>query len=177
VYHGNSPDEGATVQIMLSELQQRNVWEGWLGSEVRAHYFADLCNRFQQTQRFVTWSTLAASSGAAAAILSGLPQAWLWIRPVLALITAALSLWSLVSNYSKNATECSDLHLRWSTLAIAYEELWGNMYASTASGRLSDLRQQDAELSKSCTSLPNKKNLMLKWQRYIVDQRAPSVTA
>ncbi len=36
---------------MLSELQQRRVWEGWLSAEIRANYFADLSSGYHQPPR------------------------------------------------------------------------------------------------------------------------------
>jgi hypothetical protein len=164
----------AFMQIMLSELQQGNVWEGWLGSEIRANYFADLCRRYQQTQRFITWMILVTSSGATFSFLAQLPQEWLWVRFALAVLTAAGSLWSLIANYNKNVTDCSDLHFRWKQLGIDYEDLWGDMYARSAPKRLSDLRQREAELSKSGMTLPNKKRMMIKWQRYVQNRHLPA---
>jgi hypothetical protein len=60
---------------MLSELQQKRVWEGQLAAEIRASYFADLANSYQRVQRRVTWTTLVLSSGAAATLLAdGIPH-------------------------------------------------------------------------------------------------------
>src|SRR5688572_9841968 len=126
-------------RIMLSELQQRNVWEGWLGAEIRGNYFADLCQSYLRTQRVITWSTLIASSGAAATVLATLPDGLEWARLSLLVVTAALSLWALVTNYGKRVTDCSDLHFRWNMLASDYEALWGNMYAATAQEQLASL--------------------------------------
>src|SRR5262245_20802430 len=134
---------------MLSEIQQKNVWDGWLSARIRAHYFADLCNRYQRLQRVLTWAILVFSSGAVAALLYQLSPAWEWLRPVLAFLTAALSLWSLVTNNNKNGTDCADLHFRWNKLAIEYEALWSNMYSPRALETLANLRQREAEIAKS----------------------------
>lgn len=155
------------MQIMLSELQQKNVWEGWISSEVRSHYFAELCHHYQWLQRLITWLTLASSSGAAVTILASLPEEWQWLRPALAVCTAGLSLWSLVANYNNNATECSDLHFRWNTLEIDYESLWNNMYAPNAQSTLQELRKRESELSRGSASLPNNVDRMRKWQRHV----------
>jgi hypothetical protein len=156
----------------LSELQQKDVWEGWIGAEIRAHYFAEMCERLSRHQRWITWGTLAASSGAAAAVLSGLPA---WLRLGLSLGTAGLSLWSLVANNSRAATDCADLNLRWNRLAIDYKALWGDMYSDDAPKRLADLLQRAAELSKVCSALPNHTESMRKWQRYVVEQHGLAV--
>jgi hypothetical protein len=61
---------------MLSELQQRSVWENWLSAEIRANYFAESCLIYQRRQRVVTWLTLAASSGAFATLIKGCQPIW-----------------------------------------------------------------------------------------------------
>ena len=59
---------------MLSEAQQRRVWEGMLSAEIRANYFAELSGKYHRRQRVVTWVILFLSSGAAATFLyTGLP--------------------------------------------------------------------------------------------------------
>ena len=162
------------MRIALSEIQQKDVWDGWLGAEARAHYFAELCHRHNRIHRRITWSILAASSGAAASILSGLPE---WLRLALTLATAALSLWSLVENNSKTATDCSEVHFRWNKLALEYKALWDDMYSPDAPKRLADLLLRDAELSKTCNPLPNRTEDLRRWQRYVVDQHGfPATT-
>ena len=167
------------MDIMLTELQQKNVWDGWLASEIRAHYFADLCGKYQQRQRTVTVLTLVFSSGAFVTLISDwFPPAWAWVKPMLALLTAVLSLWSLVAQNHKNATDCADLHFRWNTLASQYEALWNSkMYAADADTILHTLIQREAEISKSCTSFPNDAEPMDKWQDLVVRHHAAAMAA
>jgi hypothetical protein len=143
------------------------------GAEIKAHYFADLCRRYGQLQRKITWGILLLSSGAVGAILSGLPDA---IRLSLALATAGLSLWSLIENYGKTAIECSDVHFRWSKLSLDYKALWNDMYSNDARKRLGDIQNREAELAKTCNPLPNRAEDLRKWQRYVVDQHGLSAT-
>ena len=162
---------------MLTELQQKSVWEGWLSSEIRANYFADLSYRYQFRQRALTWLTLAFSSGAFATLVTDwLPVEFDWIKPTLVFFTAALSLWSLVAQNQKNATDCSDLHFRWNKLAGEYESLWDHMYSEDAAIRLEALREKSAELSKSSTAFPNKTRLMEKWQEHVVQHHTADAT-
>ena len=39
---------------MLSEAQIKRVWEGMLGAEIRASYFAELVERANKEQRLLT---------------------------------------------------------------------------------------------------------------------------
>jgi hypothetical protein len=153
---------------MLSQLKQRNVWENWLASEMRSNYFADLANRYQFRQGAFTWLTLLFSSGAAFAVVTDwAPAGFGWIKAALALVTAAVSLLSLVQQNQKRATDCSDLHFRWNRLASEYETLWGDMYAEDAETKLKLLTEKTAELSKSSTAFPYRERIMLKWQEHV----------
>ncbi|MCH8267317.1 MAG: hypothetical protein IH846_07365 [Acidobacteria bacterium] len=163
---------------MLSELQQKNVWENWLSSEMRANYFADMANHYQSWQRALTWLTLIFSSGAALAIVTDwTPLGFEWIKVVLALLTAAVSFLSLVQQNQKSAMECSDLHFRWNRLASEYEALWDDMYAGDAELKLKLLAEKTAELSRSGTAFPYRERLMLKWQDHVQRHHGLSATA
>jgi hypothetical protein len=163
VHNGIGRDE------VLTELQQKSVWEGWLSSEIRANYFADLSYRYQFRQRALTWLTLAFSSGAFATLVTDwLPVEFAWIKPTLVFLTAALSLWSLVVQNQKNATDCSDLHFRWNKLAGEYESLWDRMYSNDAEILLEALRKKSTEFSSSSRAFPNRARLMEKWQELVV---------
>jgi len=156
---------------VLSESQQKDVWEGWLGGEIRSTYFADMAQRYQTRQTFLTWTTLLLSSGAAASLLSDwLPVELHWVRAVLAVLTAGVSFAMLLQQNQKRITECADLHFRWHRLASEYKGLWQDMYADTATARLRELEEREAELSKSSMSIPNRKRIMLKWQDYVEEQ-------
>jgi hypothetical protein len=162
------------TEIRLSEAQQKNVWDGWLGAEIRANYFADLCGRYQRWQRLITFATLLTSSGAVAAILRNLDPA---VQLSLALLTAALSLWSTVHNYNKSGTDWSDLHFRWRTLARQYEALWQDMYAPDSPATLAALLVKDAEIGKSSTAFPHRERLMAKWQDHVVSHHGGPAAA
>lgn len=156
---------------MLSDLQQKDVWEGWLGAEIRASYFADLCGHYRLQQKIVTGAILFFSCGAAATFLSDwLPLSWQWVKPSLALLTAAMSIFSFVQQNQARMTDCADLHFRWNRLADEYKALWDDMYSDDALRKLRELEEKEAELSKSSTSFPNKERRMLKWQEHIQRQ-------
>lgn len=156
---------------MLSELQQKDVWEGWIGSEIRANYFADMAQRYQTHQKILTWTTLLLSSGAAFTLIADwLPPDLQWVKAALALLTAGVSFSMLLQQNQKRTTECADLHFRWNRLASEYKSLWGNMYSEEAADRLRELEEREAELSKSSMTIPNKTRTMLKWQNYVQEQ-------
>ena len=146
---------------MLSEYQQDVVWEGWLSAEIRAGYFARLVQRYQRRQQLLVLGTLLLSSGATVLLLTAVvPAGWGWIKPLLTLIAAGLSLWSLVARNERNATECADLHGRWYAIALRYEGLWSNVYAEDAGERLDRLLEDEMAVSKSSTAFPEDKKLL-----------------
>jgi hypothetical protein len=153
---------------MLSELQRKDVWEGWIGGEIRANYFADMAGHFQTEQKVLSLMTLLLSSGAAASFIADwLPR---WVKAVLMLLTAAISLYLLLQQNQKRITECADLHFRWSRLSNEYKTLWDDMYSSSALDNLRELEEKEAELSKSSMVIPNNERAMLKWQDYVIRQ-------
>jgi hypothetical protein len=91
-----------------------------------------------------------------------------WISPTLAVITAAISLYSVVMQNQKFAVDASDLHARWNRLANDYQRLWGDMYAEDAIARLDALITKEEELSKAGTAFPNHSRLMNKWEDHVV---------
>jgi hypothetical protein len=118
---------------MLSDLQRKDVWEGWIGGEIRANYFAAMGGRFQTEQKILTLMILLLSSGAAATfIASWLPE---WVKPALMVLTAAISLYLLLQQNQKRITECADLHFRWSRLSNEYKALWEQHGNSERRGR------------------------------------------
>jgi hypothetical protein len=162
---------------MLSDLQQKRVWEGLLSAEIRAYYFADLASEHHRRQRVVTWAILFLSSGAFFALVTmlvaGLPPALAWVPAGLVLLTTAMSLYAIVGQNQQRANDSADLHVRWSRLAREYEALWDNMYAEDAPARLDALADDEDALSKPGMALGRPDNRrLLKWQDY-VEQRLP----
>lgn len=154
---------------MLNAQQQRQVWEGWLGGEMRALYFADLAGALRRRQRLVTWAALVTSSGAAAGFL--VAHAVVWLAPALALASAALSFYTLVAQDQQRALESVDLHARWNKLARGYEALWGETWAPDAPARLAALDAEAAEASKAGALFPFQEKRMLRWQEHVERQR------
>jgi hypothetical protein len=156
---------------VLSELKRKDVWEGWLGAEIRANYFADRCGHYQLQQKILTWLTLIFSSGAAVTLTTQLlPENLQWIKPTLALVAAGISFVMLLQQNQKRVTECSDLQFRWHKLGNEFKALWDDMYSQDASERLMTLEEKEAELSKSSTAIPNNPRTMLKWQDHVQQQ-------
>jgi hypothetical protein len=154
---------------MLSDYEQEMVWERWLSAEIRAAYFAALVGRFQLRQKLLVLGSLLLSSGATITLLTTvLPPTLNWIKPVLTLLAAALSLWSLVAKNERGAMDCADLHFRWNTLALGYESLWSNVYADNALETLDTLRKEEALASKSSTAFPAYKKLLEEAQDNVV---------
>ncbi len=152
---------------MLSELERKRVWEGWLSSEIRANYFAELFSQCHRRQRFLTWAMLFSSSGAVVAFIAKLPEEWAYAAPGLALLTAALSAYVLVTQNQKNVIDGADLHYQWNKLAREYERLWANMYDEKAPTKLVELEDRGMELSKVGTVFPVNTQALLKWQDFV----------
>ena len=158
---------------MLTEPQRTMVWEEWLAAEIRANYFADLSGAYHRRQRVATFTTLVFSSGAFAALLARLSWVPEWVPAALALLAAAVSLYSLVAQNLKAAVDCSDLHFRWNKLAMEYQDLWNAGDVEDADRRLGQLNERRAEASKSGTAFPYSKRRMLRWYELVVEHRAP----
>jgi hypothetical protein len=157
--------------VMLSEAQQRRVWEGMLKAEIRANYFADLSGAYARRQRIATWGTLVLSSGTAVSIASNLPQDLTFIRFALAATAAGISAYSIVKQNQKFAVDSADLHARWNRLAKDYESLWENVYVDDAANTLKLLDDRATELSKSGAAFPYQERRMLRWQQLVERHR------
>ena len=92
------------------------------------------------------------------------------MKPTLALLTAAVSIFSLVQQNQKRSTDCADLHFRWNRLGSEYKALWDDFYSPDSPSKLQALEEKEAELSKSSTVIPNDERAMLKWQDYVQRQ-------
>jgi hypothetical protein len=156
------------TKSMLIDTQCQDVGERWLSAEIRACYFADLCSRYLSRQRWLTWATLLCSSGTATTVLaSDLPQRWQSLRPILALLTTALSVLTVVQQNAKASADCAELHFTWNHLANLYEMLWHDMDSNEAEDQLKNLIEKSAEASKRGTAIPYREKIMVKWQKHV----------
>ena len=163
--------------FMLNEVQQRDVWERWLASEMRANYYGDLSERLSRRQSILTWMTLLFSSGAVLAILGDahVPASLWFLKSSLALLAAGVSFFSLVMQNPKRSFDCSDLQYKWSRLAGEYEALWNDVYADSAVATLAELTEKSAELSRSSVraGVKYRRRLMEKWEKHVISHRVP----
>ena len=163
-------------QPALNDYDQTRLWEGLIGAETRAQYFANMVQVLRSRQRWLTIGSLVLSSSAAAALLTPALPGYTWVKGLLALFAAVLSAISLVSGNEKNATEAADLSYRWQSLASSYQKLWSNLYIEEAFDTFHRLLEEEAKVSKSSTALPNdvkrmteaEDNVTMHYQRQVV---------
>jgi hypothetical protein len=156
---------------MLSEFQQKQLWEEWLGAETRANYYADLCTHFRRLDDGLNWAVLLLSSGAAVSFLTKLPDQ---CKAAIAVVVAGVSLYSILQKNLTKISECTDLSFRWNSLALDCQELWNDIYVEDGPQRLQALVRKDAEISKTAHVLPNDQKRMLKWEEHVLRHRAPN---
>jgi hypothetical protein len=155
----------------MTELERRVVWDGWFSAEVCAGYFAELSGMYRERQTVATWLTLALSSGAVVALFK-VPAQQEWLVAVMAALAAIISLYSVVANNHQRATECADMHFRWSRLSNDYRTLWIDQHSEMASDRLRDLENRRAEISKSGTVFPNDQKRIRRWYEQVKESTA-----
>jgi hypothetical protein len=162
----------------LSDFQQKTLWEAWLSAEIRAGYFALLSVTFQARQRYLTIASAVLSSGATLSFLiTVIPPNYTWVRPVLTVLAAVVSAVSVAMRYERAAIDSQDLHSRWNSLAMEYEDLWSNIYAEDASDTLKALRKKEAEVSKSGVAMPTVDTLLIKAQDNVLMHHQSQVAA
>lgn len=153
----------------LTDAQAKLVWEEWLASEMRSHYFGDLSGTYTNRQRIANWLGLLLSSGAAFAFIgSWLPQGSL---AALALLVAGVNLYSLVMQNHKAAADCADLHAKWNRLAREYAELWNTWYSADASARLAATEERATEASKAGLQYGRDRRRLERWEERVIEQR------
>jgi hypothetical protein len=149
--------------MALTHDETERVWEGLYNSEVRSLYFAYLSSIYQKQQTFMTWCSLFLSGGAAATFVSTLKQSHPWVPPLLALMSAGLSFYSLVAKKERKGLDSSSLSLKYAQLGHKYDLLFRNP-AGAASTSLPPLEDKRLELSQAAHSLAIKPRLMEKSQ-------------
>ena len=150
---------------MLSEAQIARVWEGMLESEMRALYFGELVEYYQNRQRWVSIAGVVASSAAFASFTVQLIPSV--VQPYLTLAAAVIGAYGLVAQNNRKAIDSADLHLRWNKIYLEYRMIWENVYSADAEVRLQAVTEKDAEASRAGTSFPNDRKRLARWQRFV----------
>ena len=151
---------------MLSDVQITRVWEGMLGAEIRAKYFAEMSSRYVRYQKWGTWITLLFASSNAVALLATIPQQMVWVRLALAVCVTGTSIYLAIAGNIQKAFDCSNLYEGWSKLHQSYRTIWEDTGSVNAAALLNDLDARAVGISRSSTSLPYDKKAMGKWQTH-----------
>jgi hypothetical protein len=155
---------------MKNEDLRKRVWEEMLIAEMRANYFAELVLRYQKIDKRLRVATLVASSGAAASVLSAVPQ---WVRLSFPFTAAGVSFWLLFSQYGTLSLDASNLHEGWNGVHAQYERVWGDIDRSDAEERFHEIYEGANPLSKAGTKFPNNEKRLGYW----LDQAAQMALA
>ena len=94
---------------------------------------------------------LTASSGAAVALLAGLPMA---VAQVLALVVAALAIWAELADYSGKSARSLDLAADMSHLAAEMRSLWISLDDLEAGEAQQAWRELDARAAEATRHVP-----------------------
>ncbi len=155
---------------MLSEAQVRRVWEGMLGAEIRAKYFAELSGSYLKRQHYATLFTLLFASADAAAFFAQLPHNLAWIRGALAVVVAGLSIYLALAQNERKAIDSANLHGRFSRLQKGYEAIWEDTHDPDAVMNLKSLDDEAIEASNAATILSNDQKAMSRWEERTVTE-------
>jgi hypothetical protein len=163
-----------TTPPALTDFQQSQLWDLWIGAATRTLYFSTLANRFSRWQNVIQGATLFMSGSAVTAILLDphTGQALPSIVPYLPFAKLSLPVATGVANtvglfkqYTKRSFECSELYQKWGRLEQDCQRLWGAMYDEDAPDKLTKLQERALEISVPATrSMPNKHRLMARCQ-------------
>jgi len=157
--------------MALNLAEQKRVWDGLYTSEVRNNFYAFLSLRYQRRQVRITWLTLLLSGGAAATfVTTKIAQPYPLVPPILSIVTAAISAYSLVAKNEKKGIDSSRLSQKYAQVALSYEVMFGRMHLTT-SEELQKLDEKKTELGEAGHSLDYSKRLMSKAERHVKEAR------
>ncbi|MDE0626280.1 MAG: hypothetical protein OXH99_07775 [Bryobacterales bacterium] len=109
---------------MTSRLQSEAVWKSMLHYESLQRYYTFVGERLARRRQRLAHMVLTASSGAALALLAGLP---LVAGQVLALVVAALVFWLELAGYSSKSARSLGVAADLGQLASEMHALWINL--------------------------------------------------
>ncbi|MEP6960954.1 MAG: hypothetical protein ABI995_02690 [Acidobacteriota bacterium] len=145
---------------MHATILRSSVWSEMLEAQMRASYFGELVNHYNNLDRALRVFTLAASSGAVAAALAEMHPAAKIGFPIAATVA---SFWLLFSNYSAMSRDAADLHAGWERTKAEYEHLFNHLDGPEAAAELRRITSAAEPLSKSGTKFPARRRRLIHW--------------
>ena len=118
---------------MTGQWQVEAVWKGLLHFESLQRYYTFVGGRLASRGRCLRLAVLTVSSGVAVALLAGLP---LGVARALAVLAAALAIWSELADYSRKSARSLDIASNLGLVAVEMRALWFG---------LDDLAAEEAE--------------------------------
>ena len=99
----------------------QEIWNGLLESDRVARYYSMLSDRFRLVQNILTVALIVLATGAAASLLAQLPE---WVSAIVIFLTACISAWLYVFDYSGKATAASLFSDQYGRLHTKWTQLW-----------------------------------------------------
>jgi hypothetical protein len=152
------------MNIVLTENEQKSVWDKMIQAEVRSYYFAALASHYTKEKQIITGISFFLSSGAAATLVAKLPS---YIPIVLSIIAAILAAYSIAINLDKRVIALSKLHTQWAQLCSDYEHLWNHLNDEDAAQTYQELLDRGRKASESSLDLPYDEKTLNKWTDFV----------
>jgi hypothetical protein len=150
---------------MLTEERIYLAWSNMLAAETRALYFSDLATKYSQQKQWITGLSFFLSSGAAATIIGKAPA---WVPAAMALITAALTAYSIATALDRTASTMAKLGSTWREIASAYERVWNHNYDDDADEQLDKvIALESAPSQMAATEAPHDEKRLGLWQNRV----------
>ena len=99
----------------------QQIWNGLLESDRVARYYSMLSDRLRLRHNILTAILIILVTAAAASLLAHLPD---WISAIVIFMTACISAWLYVSDYSGKATAASLFSDQYGRLHTKWAQLW-----------------------------------------------------
>ena len=136
---------------MTSRLQSEAVWKSMLHYESLQRYYTFVGERLARRRRRLAHMVLTASSGAALALLTGLPLA---VGQVLALVVVVLTVWMELTDYSSKSARSLGVAADLNQLATEMHALWISLDELEADQAQQAWRELDARAAEVTRHVP-----------------------
>ncbi len=99
----------------------QQIWTGLLESDRVARYYSMLANKLRWRHNILTATLIVLATGAAASLLAQLPA---WVSAGVIFLTACISAWLYIFDYSGKATAASLFSDQYGRLHTKWTQLW-----------------------------------------------------